>query len=530
MGILDVFKRKETVKKESNTLFGQTALGNNIVYQGDNKRPTVNTQILYVTTSSVNDAGRVVDMSMLTRNSTVMACIGAKARALSQLPIKIKCELDDGTYVDATKSPLVSARNKAKAQQVLSLLQNPNQFQSQYEFWYQWLMWLELSGEAFTLWWRKEQDNPSQTPIEMYILDSTLIAVQITPTRYPSYRLSTPSYGFSKDEPLKAHQVMHTKESAWQGSAGFNKGILAVELVSLDQDIDLYANYVMLNGAKPSGMFTTEAVIPDAKYKEIAARLKEAWASMTSSRSTDQSKPGQGMLLDQGMKYEPLKMLTLQDAAAADLKMQTMRRICGLFGVPPSMIGIADGKFNNTQTMLDEFYKATMYPMIVNIQQKLRQHLLNGFPALCVEFDTKDFLKGAPLDQMNFVAAGVSNGIMTPNEAREYLNMRSIEDADELKQDATPADPIAGSSPQDTGGGGGNQRKKMNIGKTEQEEIEVVQRNVSVKTEPLEIKLNVQQPAPPSPPVYEKRSNRKTVRLIRDNSGAVIGAETFEEE
>ncbi len=36
MGILDVFKRKETVKRESNTLFGQTALGNNIVYQGDN--------------------------------------------------------------------------------------------------------------------------------------------------------------------------------------------------------------------------------------------------------------------------------------------------------------------------------------------------------------------------------------------------------------------------------------------------------------------------------------------------------------
>jgi len=49
MGILDIFARKDKKSNESNTLFGQTALGNNIVYQGNDKRQTVNTQILYVT-------------------------------------------------------------------------------------------------------------------------------------------------------------------------------------------------------------------------------------------------------------------------------------------------------------------------------------------------------------------------------------------------------------------------------------------------------------------------------------------------
>jgi len=466
MALLDIFKRKDKKSAEANTLFGQTALGNNIVYQGDNRKPTVNTQILYVTTSSVTDAGRVVDISTLSRNSTVMAAVGAKARALSQLPIKVMCELDDGTVVDAVRDSRVSTRNKTKAQQVLSLLQQPNQFQSQYEFWFQWLMWHDLSGEAFTLWWRKDQKNPTQTPVEMYILDSTLIAVTITPTRYPSYRLSTPSYGFSKDEPLEYYQVMHCKDMPWQGSAGFNKGILAVELVGLDQDIDLYANYIMQNGAKPSGMFTTEAVIPDAKYKEIAARLKEAWSSMTGSRTTDPSKPGQGMLLDQGMKYTPLEMLSLQDADAAALKLQTMKRICGLFGVPPAMIGIADGKYNNTQTMLDEFYKSTMYPIIVNVRQKLKQHLLAGYPSLCIEFDTQNFLMGAPLDQMNYVVAGVNAGILTPNEAREYLGRVSLDGANELTSKSAASKPLPGSSPQDTGGGGGNQTRKMNIGAT----------------------------------------------------------------
>jgi hypothetical protein len=105
-----------------------------------------------------------------------------------------------------------------------------------------------------------------------------------------------------------------------------------------------------------------------------------------------------------------------------------------------------------------------MYPIIVNVQQKLKQSLLKGYPNLCVEFDVQDFLKGAPLDQMNYVVAGVNAGILTPNEAREYLGKANMDGANELNSSKS-GDPIKGSSPQDTGGGGGNQTNKMNIGK-----------------------------------------------------------------
>lgn len=466
MGILDIFKgKKAQIQQESNTVLGQTALGNQVIY-GQTQQGKTAQQLLYVTTSSATTAGRQVDLSMLTRNSTIMGCVGVKARALAQLPKKVMLKQDDGTFVDALQSDKTTARDKAKAKQVLNLLYQPNNFQNSYEFWYQWCMWQDLTGESFTLWWREKNKDQMQTPLEMYNLDSTLITVGISETRYPYYRLSTPSYGFSKDNPLEYWQVMHIKEAAWQGSSGFNKGILAAELVGLDQDIDLYANYIMQNGAKPSGMFTTEQVIPDVKYKEIAARLKEAWTNMLGSRNQDLSKPGQGMLLDQGMKYTPIDMLTLQDAEAAALKLQTMKRICGLFGVPPAMLGIGESKYNNTQTQLDEFYKTTMYPMVINVEQKLNQHLLRGYPNLVVRFDTKEFLKGAVLDQINFVNAAVGAGIMTINEAREYLNMAKIENGDVIKIEPTDFEPVPGSSPQDTGGGGGNQTLKANIGST----------------------------------------------------------------
>jgi HK97 family phage portal protein len=461
MALLDIFNRKNKNSKESNTLFGQTALGNNVLRNTGSAQALQ--QMLYVTTSSATQAGRTVDMSVLSRNSTVMACLAAKARAISQLPIQIMTYDKDDNYVNACHDS-TTPRDKIKARQVYSLLTNPNNFQSQYEFWYQFSMWLDMAGECYTVLWRKDQTKSDQTPLEMYVLDATLITTQLTETRYPMYVLSSPSYGFSKNQPLDYWQVIHLMEMGWQGSGGWNKGTLLAELVGLDQDIDLYANYVMQNGAKPSGLFVTDQVIPDSKYKEIAARLKEGWSQLTGSRPTDPSKPGQGMLLDNGMKYMPVDMLSIQDADLAALKEQTMKRICGVFGVPPQMISVGEGKFNNTQSMLDEFYKSTISPLLTNIEQKLKMSLLQGFPNLYIQFQTENFLKGAPLDQMNYSVAGVNAGIFTPNEARKYLGLAEIDDsiANSLNKSSSKQEPIAGSSPQDTGGGGNT----SSVGKT----------------------------------------------------------------
>jgi phage portal protein BeeE len=106
--------------------------------------------------------------------------------------------------------------------------------------------------------------------------------------------------------------------------------------------------------------------------------------------------------------------------------------------------------------MMDEFYKSTISPLLENVQQKLKISLLQGYPNLYIQFQTDQFLKGAPLDQMNYSVAGVNAGILTPNEARKHLGLSEISDniSDKLKQTDKLTTSISGSSPQDTGGGG----------------------------------------------------------------------------
>lgn len=442
---------------ESNALLGQTQLGNDILrIQGSgNPAGLANAQTLYVTTSGVSQAGTVVDIQLLSRNSTVATCMMKKGQALAQLPIRICYRTPDGKTVDAIEDSSVPNREKKRAIAVLGLLNDPNPFQTRYDFISQISQWLDLTGEVFLAWLRNDPESTTEFPKEAYLLDSTLMAASINGQGYPQYRISSPAYYWDKGQNLTMYQVAHIVETNWHGHSGLNKGTMAVELIALDQYIDILANYVMVNSTKVTGILTTDQVIPDQKFKELAERLKLFMANMGTSRSTDPSKPGQTMLLDNGMKYDPLPLPDLSSASIQTLKDQTTKRICALFGVPASLLGLADSKFNNLQQLRAEWYATSLYPLAINITKQLNKALLRGFPTLSVEFDFKDFLKGDNEAQMNYAVAAVSNGIMTPNEARQYIGLESLadEEANKLKQASKP-EPMQKSG-QDTGGGGG---------------------------------------------------------------------------
>ena len=164
MAILDIFKRKQQTANESNTLFGQTALGNNIVRNAGSPPQAQSSQLLYVTTSSVSDSGRIVDMSVLSRNSTIMSCVGIIGRALSQLPIKIMAYDDNGKLVDEINNPDIGSRDKIKAKQVLSLLQNPNK-----------LNWIFLKSEQLIQIIQMDSVSPSLKIVKFILLRVYLV-------------------------------------------------------------------------------------------------------------------------------------------------------------------------------------------------------------------------------------------------------------------------------------------------------------------------------------------------------------------
>ena len=467
-------KRSAQNAQELNQVFSNPALGNLVL-----RLPPKGTQgsgqgdygaYLYPSLAGVTQSGIVVSIDTLTRNANIATCLLTICRAVAQCPTYVGYKEKDGSIKYATRCEEIGERDSIRARAVEALLVCPNQFQSQYEFLFQLINWLEITGEGFVLLYRPLQDasdptlggNPNVVPSELYVLDSSLITTTINEFRYPSYRLSSPAYGYSKDATLPYYSVIHYSDFPWQGQSGWTKGTLAAELVSIDHNLDVYSNWVLRNAPKASAILSSTEIIQDTRYVELKKRLKNSFANLL-GRQTDESQVGEIMMLDGGLSLQQLEMMKLTDADIYNLKQQTTRRVAALFGVPAALI-TGEGTYNNSSVLIQEFYKNKISPLVKNLEQKLTAALLKGYPNLCVKFDTREFLAGDQTSMMNLAVAGVKNGIWTPNEARRFMALPDYdgdekEEANKLKFNGTdlgkPDEPaIPGSSDRDTGGGG----------------------------------------------------------------------------
>ena len=458
-------------KVESNSLFGSTLLGHNVLR---NSNGQVSQQILYATLSTSTIAGRNVDVNSLTRNSTFNSVVSIISRSIAQLPFKIvHTDFNTGKTHNAQQFEGVGLRDKQKANQISALLKNPNNFQTRYEFLYQMVQWLLYTGESYNLIIRSA-DNPYASPIELYALDTSLLTQRISDARYPIYKLSSPvqMFGLNKGDELPYYSVCHFSESNWQGNSGFNRGIQVAELIALDSDIDVLANFIMVNSAKITGIFKTDKELNDTKWKALKTRLTTAFSELVSRKPNSKSNPGEPILLSDGASFQPVELAKLQDQDLFNVKMMTMKRICGLFGLPPALLGISESKFNNLGVATDEFYKLCLYPLSVLISEKLTASLLSGYPNLSIELSDRTLLSGTPLDAVNYVSAAIKSGVMTPNEGRNYLGMEDHDDGDgddafannlvmpNASKSSYDEPAVKGTSPQDTGGGGGDSTRK----------------------------------------------------------------------
>ena len=465
MAIKDWFVKSNSAKNQaqplltgassqfSNSVLGGQQLGN-LVLQIPKDQKNSSYQQSYVTVSGLTDAGRVVDIPLATRNATVMSCVNFKARTIGQLPIKVMFLDDDDKLVDATKKASTSVTDdyRKRARAIKYLLDSPNDYQSSVEFKQQLSMHLDLFGESFTVLMREDSSKINAIPLAMYNLEPSLMTTRVVGSGKPEYQISTgvTNLNLEPQSILQYWQCMHLMEAPFHGQDGFNKVTQQAELISLDQQLDMYCNYALENGAKLTGVVTYEKLIPEKRLQEIKDRLTNYFAKFGLGSAGAKSKPGQVALLDAGMQFQRLDMMTIMDAQAQALKEMTTKRICALFGVPPQLMGVAEGKFNNTQTLIDEYYKTTLCPLLMNIEQKLTQQLCRNYPRMFICFDTDPLLRGAPLDQAKYVA-GLMGSVMTANECRNYLGMPSLDDPEADKLGNLAPKEIKGEGPQDTG-------------------------------------------------------------------------------
>lgn len=136
-----------------------------------------------------------------------------------------------------------------------------------------------------------------------------------------------------------------------------------------------------------------------------------------------------------GFKIEPLN-IKLTDSQFFELKKYSALQIAGAFGIKPNQINDYEkSSYENSEMQNISFYVDTELYILKQYEEEMTYKLLTETErkeGMFFKFNESAILRTDAKTQAEILTSYVQNGVYTPNEARSYRNMASIEGGDDL--------------------------------------------------------------------------------------------------
>ncbi|MBK9497087.1 MAG: phage portal protein, partial [Xanthomonadales bacterium] len=287
----------------------------------DNRKSQTIADLLSAYIRDTPTTSRLTDDAAM-RVGTFNSCLRLVSGIEASLPLHVMRRLPDGGKERQVLNSL---------DQLLSL--KPNAWQTPFEWREQMTAHLLLRGNAYSwIGWAKVVDRTAQTrnrATELIPMHPDLVDVEATEwNRPPRYFLKRK--GGQRTE-LPADEVLHIRGLSTDGVKGRSVISDARETIGVALDTQRYAARLFSNDATPGVVLKH----PSKLSKDAASRLRESWddAHAGNTRRT--------AVLEEGMTLERLT-LAPEDAQFLQTRDMQQSQICGLFPVPPHLVGIVD--------------------------------------------------------------------------------------------------------------------------------------------------------------------------------------------
>lgn len=350
-----------------------------------------------------------VDRTEVLRYSTVWACITLIASDIGKLWLNLVEEDADGICTPA-ENPAYSP-----------VLRKPNRFSTRVKFLEYWMICKFSTGNTYVL---KERDGRGVV-VALYILDPSRVQVLLAPDGAVFYQCGT-DWLAGIDEAtvtIPAREIIHDIcVPLYHPLVGITP-IYACGLAAM-QGLKILQNSTRLfaNGSNPGGML----LVPGTISADVAKRLEDYWQA----NYAGEQNIGKIVALGDGMKYEPLTMMSAVDAQVVDQLKLTDERICATFHVPGYMIGIGPPPpYTDIQSINLQYYTQALQNPIENLETLLDEGLELKKP-YHIECDLDALSRMDSKTQMDIAVKAVGGGIEKPNEARARFNRKPVPGGD----------------------------------------------------------------------------------------------------
>lgn len=246
---------------------------------------------------------------------------------------------------------------------------------------------------------------------------------------------------------IPSDDMLHIRGFSIDGLAGISRISAAREAIALGIAQEQQAARWMGQGAKPSGMLTTDQKLTPDAAKRLADDFKQNTSGIQNS--------GKVLVGEQGLKFQPFSM-TSQDLEFIGSRQFQLQEIARIFRIPPHMLGeLSRSTNNNIAQQAQEYINYTLTGYTNRWRSKMARCFGLRKDDLSIEFDYRELTTADMTSRVNNFRTMIMSMMATPNEARIALGMPRSDDpeADKLHYPSNMA--ADGSQSTGTTGDGG---------------------------------------------------------------------------
>lgn len=249
----------------------------------------------------------------------VLACVSMLSEDVAKLPWSIFRNGAEGE------------KKEAKDHYLYDILQSPNEWQDDLEFREQMQGALILRGNAYAAIVR----NGRGIPVRLVPINPDWCALWETAAGGLFYFITAQGLHMQAmlrglPNPLPAEDMLHLKGFSSNGLVGSSRIRVAREAIALSLAQEQTAARFVGNGARPSGMLTTDQKLSDTAAARLRADIKENWNGLQNA--------GKLIIGEQGLKFEKFNMTASDIEFIASRKFQ-LEEIGRIFRIPLHMLG-----------------------------------------------------------------------------------------------------------------------------------------------------------------------------------------------
>ena len=358
--------------------------------------------------------------------TSVWAAVNVLSNTMAAMPLNIYRRKGERNKQLAIDHPLYKI-----------LKEQPNQFQTAFEFWSLMYNHLLLRGNAYAYIVYSGNRITELIPLNPDKIEVKRIDVPDSPEDGLPLYIFNPKVGGSI--PIPRFQLFHLRGFSVDGLIGLSPITMMRDAVGLAMTTERFGNKSFKNGAIPGGIITT------AKKLNIEAikRLKAGWSDEFSG--SDNANKTQ--ILQDGMEFKTMAM-TSEDAQFLETRQHQVTEIARMFEIPPHMIqDLSRATFSNIEHQAIQFVTYSLLPRGRRVEQAVKMNLI-GDDNLFAEYNYNSLLRGDTVSRFNAYGSGINNGWLTRNEARGFENLNPIDGLDEplipLNMGVVGQEPAAG--------------------------------------------------------------------------------------